>query len=187
MAVIFAILLVHLLTGRPGDQIPAGDVWSRADAQTARLSPAAFPQLSAAIRTELHRRGCTVPQAYTGGAPHNVIRGAFRTPGVIDVAVLCSRGRTSGIVVFWGADPRQASELAVQSDAVRLQVVGPDRIGYSRLIKTASQRFMRGQHQRHNIVAPLVEHDGIDDAFLEKGSMVWCWREGKWIQLAGTD
>jgi hypothetical protein len=32
-----------------------------------------------------------------------------------------------------------------------------------------------------------VRHDGIDDAFVEKASAVWYLRQGKWVQLAGTD
>jgi hypothetical protein len=30
-------------------------------------------------------------------------------------------------------------------------------------------------------------NDGIEDAFMEKASVVWYWHEGKWLQLAGAN
>ena len=31
------------------------------------------------------------------------------------------------------------------------------------------------------------DHDGIDDAFLEKASVTWYWDNGRWMQLQGAD
>jgi hypothetical protein len=34
---------------------------------------------------------------------------------------------------------------------------------------------------------PPIDHHGIDDAFLEKGSITWYFYRGKWLQLTGAD
>ncbi|PYX76123.1 MAG: hypothetical protein DMG72_05755 [Acidobacteria bacterium] len=36
-------------------------------------------------------------------------------------------------------------------------------------------------------VPRIVDHDGIENRFVGKASMVWYWFGGKWIQLSGTD
>jgi hypothetical protein len=32
-----------------------------------------------------------------------------------------------------------------------------------------------------------IDHNGIDDAFLEKASITWYWYKGRWMQLQGAD
>jgi hypothetical protein len=169
-------------------QLPPPEAWARADAATRRLAPSEFSDLPQPVRAELDRRGCSIPQAYTGGPPHNVVRGAFRSAGQHDVAVLCSRARTSAILIFWGGDPRSASEIAAQPDANFLQEVAPGRIGFSRAIAAASPESIRQRSRRYaDPLPPSVAHDGIHDAFIEKASVVWYWHEGKWLQLAGAN
>jgi hypothetical protein len=34
---------------------------------------------------------------------------------------------------------------------------------------------------------PRIDHQGIDDAFIEKGSSVWYFRAGRWLKLNGAD
>jgi hypothetical protein len=34
-------------------------------------------------------------------------------------------------------------------------------------------------------VPPPIDHDCIDDAFLEKASITWYWHDGDWVQLQG--
>jgi hypothetical protein len=34
---------------------------------------------------------------------------------------------------------------------------------------------------------PPIDHNGIDDAFLEKASVTWYRYNGKWIELQGAD
>jgi hypothetical protein len=168
-------------------QAPSPEAWTRADAATRRLPPSEFSDVSQAIRVELQRRGCTIPQVYTAGPPHNVVRGAFRRRGQSDVAVLCSRQHTSTILVFWGGDPHSVNEMASRADAEFLQVVGSGGIGFSRMIRPASPAFIREHEQRPRSALPEFSHDGIEDVFVEKASVVWYWREGKWLRLSGAD
>jgi hypothetical protein len=166
----------------------APEAWSEADVATRRLNPSAFPDLPDRLRAELQRWGCTIPQVYTGGARHNVIRGGFRDDARVDWAVLCSRGRISTIVVFWGGDPTSVSELASRPDSEFLQVVAPGRIGFSRAISVASPEYIRERYRRYGgAEPPSLTHAGIDDRFVEKASVVWYWHRGKWLQLTGAD
>lgn len=34
---------------------------------------------------------------------------------------------------------------------------------------------------------PPIDHQGIDDAFLEKASTTWYYDGGRWLQLQGAD
>lgn len=64
-----------------------------------RLSPDVFAELTEALRADLRRRGCTIPQVRTG-MRDNVIHGYFTKPNQTDTAVLCSREHVSSILVF---------------------------------------------------------------------------------------
>jgi len=57
---------------RPRAGIPA-EAWAQADLSVRRLSPDTFGALPAAIRKELTRLGCTIPQTVEDERPHNVI------------------------------------------------------------------------------------------------------------------
>ena len=181
-------VLVVMAAAWVAGQLPSPEAWSQADTATRRLAPAAFSTLPQSVRAELNRRGCSIPQVYTGGAPHNVVRGAFRRAGQEDVAVLCSRARTSAILVFAAGDPRNVEEIAARPDADFLQVVAPGRIGFSRAIGVASPAFIRERSRQYGgPLPPSLVHEGINDAFVEKASVVWYWREGRWLQLTGSD
>jgi hypothetical protein len=177
---LFAIALLAL-------QGPSASDWSRADAATTRLPPSEFPTVGAPLRAELQRRGCTIPQVYTGGPPHNVARGAFRTAGQIDTAVLCSQQHASSILVFWGGNSSNVSVVAPWPDGQFLQVVAPGQIGFSRLVRVASPAFIRKHDQPGRSASPFIAHDGIEDVFVEKASVVWYWHQGQWLQLSGAD
>lgn len=182
------VALVLTVAACLGMQVPSPQAWSQADAETHRLAPSEFADLPQPLRAELDRRGCTIPQVYMGGRPHNVIRGAFRSAGQLDVAVLCSRARTSAILVFWAGDPHSVSEIAAKPDAGFLQVIEPGRIGFSRAISVASADSIREHHRRYGgAEPPSLTHAGIDDAFVEKASVVWYRHQGKWLQLTGAD
>lgn len=169
-------------------QSPSPEDWTRADQATVRLEPGAFPDLPLAVREELQRRGCTIPQAFTGGSPHNAVRGRFISSRETDWAVLCSRQRTSSILVFRAGSPTAVIELARRPDADFLQVTGPGSIGYSRAVGVASPQYIREHHEQYGgAQPPPIDHDGINDIFVEKASIVWYWHAGRWLQLTGAD
>jgi hypothetical protein len=163
--------------------------WGLADATTVRLKPAAFVDLSPQVRQSLERRGCVVPQSYSNKTPHNVVRGRFTSRTELDIAVLCSRNRVSSIFVFRGGSTAAVVELARRPDADFLQVVGSGGlVGYSRALATADPKYIR-EHQRGQggSAVPPPDHDGINDIFVEKASVVWYWSGERWLQLSGAD
>jgi hypothetical protein len=170
----------------PGTQTTSDD-WRRADEATVRLAPNAIADLPLALRSALEERGCTIPQPYnSGGQKKNVITGEFTSAGQTDWAVLCSRQKRSAILLFRGGRFDQVDSLAEEPDAQYLQVVDNGReIGYSRLITVATPAMMR----RHVSKGPLraADHDGIEDMFLGKASVVWYRSGGTWVQVPWSD
>ena len=157
--------------------------------QITSLSPDAFPEVPAAVRSELQRRGCGVPTSYSSRRPENVVRGSFFRQGQIDVAVLCVQGDTSVILVFRGSGTSQIDELERRPNATYFQTIdAAGRTRFSRAMAVASPAQIRTQQARYGGPLPkLLDHDGIDDVYVEKGSTIWYWQDGKWLALTGSD
>lgn len=164
----------------------AGEVSART---IRRLPPDSFPQLPPAIRLALKARGCSVPQSFTGERPHNVVAGSFAHAGQQDWAVLCSRQDSSSVLIFWGgADGRPPAEFARAPDAAFLQGIGEGRIAYSRLLAAASPAQIREYAVSFGGPLPrMLDHDGVEDAFAGKGSVVSYQEGGRWLALTGAD
>ena len=183
MAIILVSLaLFHFL------QEPKPD-WVAAERNIVRLKPAAFPGLPAAVRAHLEKRGCTIPQSpEVDEQPNNVVRGQFTSAKQQDFAVLCSVRGISSILVFRGGSATDVAELAPMEDKGRLQVTGVNSIAYSRVIGVARPSAIRVYAQEFGgALLPRLDHDGINDAFVGKGSIVLYWFGGKWLELTGMD
>ncbi|HET6957795.1 MAG TPA: hypothetical protein VFI56_14475, partial [Vicinamibacterales bacterium] len=128
-------------------------------------------------------------QAFTDRTPGNVVRGRFTSAGQIDIAVLCSQALVSTILVFRGGRTSSVAELAQGKDEEFLQVVDAgDVVGYSRALGVATPAYIRAHHAAYGgPKPPPMDHDGIDDIFVEKASVVWYWYRGRWLQLQGAD
>ena len=159
-----------------------------ADLQVTRLGPSAFPELPRNIRRELERRGCTIPQIWEERKPHNVIKGEFTHKGQIDWAVLCSLNRVSSILIFRNASEQNPSELAREADIDKLQAVGGNAIAYSRAISRVGQEYILSHHRAYGgPKPPTIDHQGIDDAFVGKASVVHYFHAGRRLKLTGAD
>ena len=160
----------------------------RADRQTIRLALSRFPQLPPSVTKELNRRGCTVPQVWGATKPGNVIRGSFLHAGQIDWAILCSVNRISSILIFGNSSSDQVLEIGREADFNKLQGVGGDKIGYSRAISPVGRGFIMQHYQLYGgVKPPPIDHLGIEDAFVEKASIVHYFYRGKWMELTGAD
>ena len=159
--------------------LPPPSDWDAADRATRRLAPAAFGALPRAVRAEAERRRCHVPQAHHLDQPHNVIAGRFRGRAHREWALLCSRGGVSAVLVCRAAPPLACEELAPSADRHWLQMVGPGRIGFSRIVSKAD-----AGNRSDGVTLP---HDGIDDYYEGKASVVWSWDRGQWRRLLGAD
>jgi hypothetical protein len=155
-------------------------------AKIVRLKPAEFPELPAAVREDLERRGCLIPQTFAAKHPENVISGKFRDGSGGDWAVLCSRAGFSSVLVFWSGSAQMPDELAESRDMDSIQTYDRSGVfGYSRLIITAPPSEI-GKREGNKQLGPF-DHDGIDDGFLEKGSAIHYFRRGQWERLEGAD
>jgi hypothetical protein len=165
------------------------DRWKLADAATVRLSPQSFRQLPRDIIRNLQNRGCTIPQEFGNSEPHNVVRGEFITRGQKDWAVLCSRKRNSSILVFWGGSVSKVSAIAASPDIGFLQTIdGARNIGFSRALGAVGRDYiLKHYHAYGGPKPPSIDHQGINDVYVEKGSVVHYYHRGKWLELQGAD
>lgn len=162
--------------------------WETADRQVVRLSPTAFPELPKNLLADLQRRGCTIPQLSDIKGRQNAIKGQFAKPGQTDWAVLCSIGRVSSILIFWNASEINPGRIAEIKDIDRLQGAGGDKIVYSRVITPAGKADILKYHAGFGgPQPPPIDHQGIDDAFYGKASVINYFYQGKWLELQGMD
>ena len=78
--------------------------------------------------------------------------------------------------------------LAAMADKEFLQTGYSKVIEFSRAIRVATPAQIRFYHQAFGAgKMPRLDHDGIDDAFVGKSSIVHYWSAGKWLQLQGAD
>ena len=181
-------LLFLLLLVQPARTLPTPQEWDAAERAIVRLKPNAFKDLPANVRADLERRQCTIPPSDSFNEPHNVIRGRFTTATQQDIAVLCSVAGISSILIFRGASVKDVASLAPAEDKSYLQVGGPTTIEFSRAIFAASPTQIRSYHKAFGGPAlPRLDHDGINDAFMDKASTVRYWIGGKWLELQGAD
>lgn len=161
---------------------------SETDFQVTRVAPSAFPELPANIRRELERRRCTIPQVGPDNKPQNVIKGEFTHKGQTDWAVLCSANQVSTILVFRNASERNPSELERETDIDKLQAVGGGAIAYCRAISSVSREYILSHYRTlGGLKPPTIGHQGINDAFVGKASVVHYFHAGRWVKFTGAD
>lgn len=153
-----------------------------------RLQPSVFAQLPIQIVRALQEQGCTIPQSFVDLQPHNVVQGELRRKGQVDWAVLCSRDDHSSILVFGNSSPTRITEISRQPDGIFVQGIGGGKLGYSRRIGIVGKQFITEHYRAYGgPEPPRIDHQGIDDAFLEKASVVHYYHEGRWLELTGAD
>ena len=180
LTLLFALIFLHPVAFQSPEE------FARADAATRRLP---IPGIPAQVRRTLERRRCTIPQWYGDDTPHNAARGAFTGPNRIEWAVLCSRARTSSILVVTERSGTIIADFASRRDISFLQKAGPWGIIFSRWIGQATPENVRTllTHEENRQVRVSVEHDGIHDGFVDKYSVVWYWDGKRWLRIQGSD
>jgi hypothetical protein len=153
-----------------------------------RLGVEAFPQLPTAVAGVLRARNCRVPQPLADGAPRNVIRGEFIAKGEAGWAVFCSANNSTALLAF--RNDRDTNPDTVTTSEDRSYMQGPDgeEPGYSHQIAAVGRDFIMRHYRAYGgPQPPPIDHQGIDDAFLEKASVTWYFHAGKWLRLQGAD
>jgi len=181
--VLAACVLVTLLA-----PIRAQDRGGEASIAIKRLPPASFAELRLPLRRALEKRGCRIPQGAWNPKPHNVITGQFIRPDHTDWAVLCSKSGSSAILVFKEGSPERVQAFNLADDKKYLEKLDDGAMGYSRIIAVADREAIPELSDESGGNAPLhPDHDGIEDMFVDKASIVLYWESGKWLKLSGGD
>lgn len=153
-----------------------------------RLAPSAFPQLPATVAGELTRRGCSIPQASGVHSKHNVIRGRFARREQTDWAVLCSAHGSSSILIFWNGSAANVSSIEPEAESIRMQSDAAGRMVHSRNIEPVGKDYIVEHYRAYGgPEPPPIDHDGINDIFVGKASVVLYLYRGKWLHLTGAD
>src|ERR1700680_309938 len=162
--------------------------FDEAERRIVRLPPTAFRELPRNVVRELQHRGCTIPQEAFTRKQHNVIRGEFAKSGQTDWAVLCSVNGVSTILIFWNGSENSPVAIAPMEDRNFLQGITANEIGFSRGIAPVGKDFIMRHYDAYGgQKPPPIDHQGIDDAFIEKASVTWYFQDGKWLKLTGAD
>lgn len=148
-----------------------------------RLLPlSSFPALPVEVVEQLSRRKCMIPQTYEAQQPENVIRGAFHAAGTSDWAVLCSTGGTTTLLVFFAGQFDEPTALRSQPDTAWLGAdPGESVLGSAWGIAVHSAEELRSSPKFRSLLT--IDHDGIDDARLERSLTVHYYQSGKWLTL----
>ncbi|HEX3470195.1 MAG TPA: hypothetical protein VHT28_03335 [Silvibacterium sp.] len=145
-----------------------------------RLLPlASFPGLPAAIAAQLNEKKCLVPQTFEARTPENVIHGALERKGSDDWAVLCSVNGATTLYVFFQSQFTTPIALRRQRDTEWLgsEVLGAYGSAWGISLRLPSQI----SSSRSGTLG--LDHDGIEDAYIEKSSATHYFQNGSWITL----
>jgi hypothetical protein len=180
------------------------------DTAIRKLQPSDVAGLPPQFVEKLNARGCMIPQfgavgrvgntAGTGdatgssvtagepattGEPTNVIHGEFARHGQEDWAVLCSKGGSSTIVIFWGKTTACPASLARLEDAHYLKRGKDKKVRYSRSIRALGKSDLGDRAGIAGLKS--FSHQGIDDRFVGKSSAFFYCSEGKWKIFPAKD
>ena len=170
-----------------------------------KLPPSEVPGLPPEFLEKLNTRGCSIPRFDPGSsaaatkpaaigndpadqsatAPNNAIHGEFARKGQEDWAVLCSKGASSTIVIYWGKPTACPASLARLDDAHYLKLGKDKKQHYSRSIRALSDDELDARPGLATL-KPLP-HQGIDDRFVGKSSAFFYCNEGKWRIFPAKD
>ena len=152
-----------------------------------RLPINAFPQIPAAVKDALVRRGCLIPQTYEAHQPENVIHASFERHGSSDWAVLCSvDGRVSLLVFFSsGGDP---AVLASAPETDCLQAHGATNVlGFNWGIDPAPPETVHEAQFGMRHPPPRLDHDALADSVIDRRTIYRVFAKGAWTVVDTRD
>ena len=196
-ALVFLLGIASAIHGAASRQTTHGadaaDSWKKDPVRRLKPEYAGVPK---EFLAKLNARGCTIPQ-YDGiaamdearpPAATNVIHGEFAREGQEDWAVLCSNGKSSTIVIFWGKPTSCPASLARLDDAHYLKRMPDPRdkaLHYLRMIRALGEDELDNRPGLTGL-RPL-KHQGIDDRFVGKSSAFFYCDGGKWRIFPAKD
>lgn len=158
------------------------------------ISPDSFPELPKPVHDSLASRHCQIPVPGAGRA--NVITGAFTAKGAMEWAVLCSVHDTSQILVLNAKNGVAVDSLNKSGNSGWIQSNGNSTWLFSRMIGVVPSSTLNivpadttsEEAVYYGAVLPKpIDHDGIDEAFLDKASTTFYFAQGHWISVGSSD
>jgi len=179
----------------PGDTTPNGFPTEAALLRWVHLlSPDTFPELPKPVRESLLSRRCQIP--VPGAYRANVITGAFTAKGAVEWAVLCSVHDTSQILILNARNGMVVDSLNKSGDAAWIQSDVNHTWLFSRAIAVVPVSVLNvvpADTTSEDVVyygaflPKPIDHDGIDQAFIDKASTTFYFAQGKWISVGSSD
>jgi hypothetical protein len=139
--------------------------------------PGEFTEVPAAIRDELNRQGCRIPQWIPGTVPHNLLWGEFDRRGQRDLAVLCVREKSATAYIFWAGEVARREVLPFGGPGSTLS------IGTAEDIEAHAAADARVDAD----MPQVVDHDAIEVGCCECCGSYYYRHLGRWFQAAGPD
>jgi hypothetical protein len=153
-----------------------------------RLLPlTSFPALPPAVAAQLDERKCMVPQTYEARAPENVVHASLERRGSDDWAVLCSVNGSTTLYVFFQSQLAAPVALRRQRDTEWLGSQVLDAYGSAWGIARRVPSQMRAGKGVGAAEHGGFDHDGVDDAFVEKSSTTHYFEDGTWMVLDNSN
>jgi hypothetical protein len=137
--------------------------------------PSDFADIPDAIRHELARRRCTIPQFRDGTVPQNLVWGELEHPGQRDLVVLCVRNRSAVTYIFWAGDATRIDVAPATGDSITIAT--PNDIRYRLAVDAPIDPDM----------PDALEHDGLEGGCCECCSTVYYRHGGRWFWVPGAD
>ena len=146
-----------------------------------RLLPvSSFPRLPQSVAQQLDRMGCMIPQTYEARGPENIIHGSFEKKESDDWAALCSVNGLTTLYVFFQSNFANPILLRHQADSEWLGTEWSQDYGSAWGIALRPARLMQ---RLSGADYGSADHDGIDDAFVEKSTTVHYFQKNQWTTL----
>jgi hypothetical protein len=167
----------------PGDTTPQGYPTEAALLRWVHLiSPDSFPELPKPVRDSLASRHCQT--------------GAFTAKGAMEWAVLCSVHDTSQILILNAKNGTAVDSMNKSGDSGWIQGNGNNTWLFSRMIAVVSMSELNvvpadttsedAVYYGATLPKP-IDHDGIDEAFLDKASTTFYFAQGRWFSVSSSD
>jgi hypothetical protein len=179
----------------PGDTTPQGSPTEHALLRWVHLlAPDSFPILPKVVRDSLVGRHCQIPVPWS--RPDNVVTGAFTAKGAVEWAAICSVSDTSQILVMNATNGTVVDSLSKSANSQWIQSNGNNTWLFSRMIDVvpmSTLAFVPADTTNENILyygaflPKPIDHDGINEAFLDKASETLYFANGRWISVGSSD
>ena len=91
--------------------------------------------------------------------------------------------------MFWRGSTKHVAKIARTPDRDYLQTITEGgRIGFSRAIEAVGRDYILNHYKEYGgRKPPLIRHQGINDAYVEKASVIHYYHRRKWFELQGAD